>query len=66
MNTSQIGAAIGVLIGLVLVFGGWWQALVVVLLGLVGLVVGRIIDGQLDVHDLFGTLFGAGSGRRNR
>ncbi|MCI1748802.1 MAG: DUF2273 domain-containing protein [Acidipropionibacterium sp.] len=62
MKTSQIGAVIGVLIGLVLVFGGWWQALVVVLLGLVGFIVGRIIDGELDVHDLFGT----GSNRRNR
>ncbi len=62
MSASQIGAGVGVLIGLVLVFGGWWQALVVVLLGLVGLIVGRIIDGQLDVHDLFGT----GPRRRNR
>lgn len=62
MKTSQIGAVIGILVGLVLVFGGWWQALVVVLLGLVGLIVGRIIDGELDVHDLFGT----GPRRRNR
>lgn len=55
MNAATLGAGIGVLIGLVLVFGGWWQALVVVVLGLIGLIVGRIVDGQLDVHDLFGT-----------
>lgn len=62
MNAATIGAGIGMLLGLVLVFGGWWQALVVVVLGLIGLIVGRIVDGQLDVHDLFGT----GPRRRNR
>ena len=27
---------------------------VVLVLGLLGLIIGRIIDGQLDVHDIFG------------
>ena len=30
------------------------QAIVVLVLGLLGLIIGRIIDGQLDVHDIFG------------
>ena len=51
MNASRIGALVGLLLGVIAVCVGVWQAIVVLVLGLLG---GRIIDGQLDVHDIFG------------
>ncbi|MGK2309777.1 DUF2273 domain-containing protein [Cutibacterium sp. V947] len=54
MNASRIGALVGLLLGVVAVCVGVWQAIVVLVLGLLGLITGRIIDGQLDVHDIFG------------
>ena len=47
MNASLIGALVGLLLGVIAVCVGVWQAIVVLVLGL-------IIDGQLDVHDIFG------------
>ena len=54
MNASRIGALVGLLLGVIAVCVGVWQAIVVLVLGLLGLIIGRIIDGQLDVHDIFG------------
>ena len=54
MNTSRIGALVGLLLGVIAVCVGVWQTIVVFVLGLLGLIIGRIIDGQLDVHDIFG------------
>ena len=54
MNASRIGALVGLLLGVIVVSVGVWQAIVVLVLGLLGLIVGRIIDGQLDVHGIFG------------
>ena len=44
----------GLLLGVIAVCVGVWQAIIVLVLGLLGLIIGRIIDGQLDVHDIFG------------
>ena len=54
MNASRIGALVGLLLGVIAVCVGVWQAIVVLVQGMLGLNVGRIIDGQLDVHDIFG------------
>jgi len=54
MNASRIGALVGLLLGVIAVCVGVWQAIVVLVLGLLGLIIGRIIDGQLDVLDIFG------------
>ena len=54
MNASRIGALVGLLLGVIAVWVGVWQAIVVLVLGLLGLSIGRILDGQLDVHDIFG------------
>ena len=54
MNASRIGALVGLLLGVIAVCVGVWQAIVVLVLGLLGLIIGRSIDGQLDVHDIFG------------
>ena len=54
MNASRIGALVGLLLGVIAVCVGVWQAIVVLVVGLLGLIVVRIIDGQLDVHDIFG------------
>ena len=54
MNASRIGALVGLLLGVIAVCVGVWQTIFVFVLGLLGLIIGRIIDGQLDVHDIFG------------
>jgi len=38
----------------VLAFGGWFAFLVTVLFGLIGLLVGLVADGKLDMAGLFG------------
>lgn len=54
MSPSQIGLLTGAILGLVIVFGGPLQALLVVVLALAGLIIGRIVEGNLDVRDIFG------------
>ncbi len=62
MSAARVGALAGLILGVLVVFAGPWRALVVVAFGLVGLIIGRVIDGQLDLRDIFGP--GAGRGRR--
>ncbi|MGF9664249.1 hypothetical protein AAIH25_20525 [Arthrobacter crystallopoietes] len=54
MSTTRWCLAVGLVLGIVLAFGGFVALLIVVLFGLVGLVVGRIAEGKLDVQALFG------------
>lgn len=55
MSASRTGALAGIIVGLVIVLAGFWQAVLVLALGLVGFIIGRIVEGQLDVRDIFGT-----------
>ena len=59
MTRTTIGILIGLTLGLALAFGSFGQMLIVALFGAIGLVVGRILDGELDL----GTYL---SGRRDR
>ncbi|OLR94989.1 hypothetical protein [Actinokineospora bangkokensis] len=53
MNATQTGVIAGLVLGLAAAQG--FLAFVITLaLGFVGLVVGRIVDGELDVSDMFG------------
>ncbi|MGM0929381.1 MAG: hypothetical protein ACQEXN_06710 [Actinomycetota bacterium] len=54
MSFTQWCLAVGLVLGIVLAFGGFVALLIVVLFGLIGLVVGRIAEGKLDVQALFG------------
>ena len=54
MNATQTGLLAGLALGLAGAFGGLAAFLIVLVLGAVGLLVGRALDGQLDLNALFG------------
>ena len=54
MNATQTGLLAGLALGLAGAFGGLGAFLIVLVLGAIGLIVGRILDGQLDLNVLLG------------
>ena len=54
MNATRWCLVIGLVLGIVLAFGGWFAFLVTILFGLIGLVVGLVADGKLDMAGMFG------------
>ena len=54
MSTTRWCVTIGLILGIVLGFGGWLALLATVILGFIGLLVGRVAEGKLDVQALFG------------
>jgi uncharacterized membrane protein len=63
MRSRDLGLIVGLAAGLALAFGGFWAFLLVLVFGAVGLVIGRIVDGELDVSRYTG---GGGPRRRGR
>ncbi|WP_410574785.1 DUF2273 domain-containing protein [Amycolatopsis sp. cmx-4-61] len=54
MNHTHIGLLTGLVLGLAAAFGGFWAFLLVAFLGGLGLLVGRVLDGKLDISALSG------------
>lgn len=54
MNTTLIGLAVGLALGFAVAFGGFAALAIVVLLGALGGLTGRYLDGQLDLSTLTG------------
>jgi hypothetical protein len=54
MNATQTGLLAGLALGLAGAFGGLGAFLIVLVLGAIGLIVGRVLDGQLDLNALLG------------
>lgn len=54
MSATRTCVAVGLVLGIVLAFGGWFAFLVTILFGLIGLLVGLTADGKLDMAGLFG------------
>ena len=52
MNGTMIGAAAGAALALTWVALGFWAFVLVAVAMLVGAVIGRIVDGRLDVRAL--------------
>jgi hypothetical protein len=52
MNGTQVGLILGALLGLALILEGFGEMLIVALFSLIGWVVARVIQGDLDVGDL--------------
>lgn len=50
MNTATVGLAAGMALGFAAYFGGFWAFLLVLVLGAAGLVVGLVLQGDLDVR----------------
>lgn len=61
MNSTSIGLFAGLVIALCTVLDGWSGLGLAVLFGAVGLVVGRVVSGQLDLTQYIG---GSGRGQR--
>ncbi|WP_461169642.1 hypothetical protein [Arthrobacter sp. Z1-15] len=54
MSATKWCLAVGLVLGIVLAFGGWYAFLLTVLFGLIGLLVGLAADGKLDLQSMFG------------
>lgn len=59
MQTKLAGLVVGLALGLAIALGGFTEACVVALFGLVGWVVAKVIEGELDVQQYL-------DGRRQR
>jgi hypothetical protein len=53
MNATGLGLLTGLILGLAGVFGGFSAFVIVLVLGVVGLLVGRVLDGGVDLRQLF-------------
>ena len=54
MSRSSIALFVGLILGLTAAFGTFGSFVIVLLFGAVGLVVGMILDGKMDVAALAG------------
>lgn len=52
MTSAQIGLIAGMGIGLAAIVGGFPGFLLVVALGAIGLILGRVLDGELDLGSM--------------
>ncbi|RJQ85265.1 hypothetical protein [Amycolatopsis panacis] len=53
MNATQTGILAGLILGLAAT-QGFTAFLVTLAVGVIGMVVGRVLDGELDLGDVFG------------
>ncbi|THA75445.1 hypothetical protein [Streptomyces sp. A0592] len=51
MNAATTGLVAGMALGFAAFFGGFWAFLLVAFLGLLGLIIGRMLQGDLELSD---------------
>lgn len=66
LSNTTLGLAAGVALGFAGAFGGFGAFLLVLVLAAVGLLVGRWLDGQLDVNEIADQFRGADRDRVRR
>ncbi|MBQ0925018.1 MULTISPECIES: hypothetical protein [Saccharopolyspora] len=54
MNAVQTGLLAGLILGVAAAAGGFTGFLIALVLGAIGVVVGRVVDGELDLGEVFG------------
>jgi nitrate/nitrite transporter NarK len=54
MNSTTLGLLTGLALGFAGAFGGFGAFLIVLVLAALGLLVGRVLDGKLDLSQLSG------------
>jgi uncharacterized membrane protein len=54
MNFTTLGLLTGLTLGVTAAFGGFVAFLVVLVLAAIGLIVGRVLDGKLDLSQFLG------------
>ncbi|MDQ2789120.1 MAG: hypothetical protein DLM60_22795 [Pseudonocardiales bacterium] len=52
MTATIIGLFTGLILGLAAVLGGFNGFLIALVLGVIGLIIGRVIDGELDLGQI--------------
>lgn len=62
MNNTLIGLAIGVLLAIVIVWGGWKLFLTALILGAIGAAVGAHFDGRINLVEAWNNLIGNNKG----
>jgi uncharacterized membrane protein len=62
MSTTVIGLFTGLLVGLAIAIDGFNGFLLLVVFGALGIVVGKVIDGDIDLS----SMLNSASSRRNR
>ncbi|CAN5374462.1 hypothetical protein BH20ACT5_BH20ACT5_02130 [soil metagenome] len=63
MSPSQTGLLSGLALGFAAAFGGFGAFLIVLALGVIGFVVGRVLEGDLDLGSVLGDRAGGRGGR---
>lgn len=58
MTAARVGILIGAVLALSWIVFGFWAFLFVALAMAIGALIGRIVDGKLDVSSLLGALSG--------
>lgn len=58
MTSARFCIAVGLTLGTVWAFGGFWRMLLVAVVAAVAFGVGRILDGRVDIVDWAGRLQG--------
>ncbi|KPM57517.1 hypothetical protein CcI49_23945 [Frankia sp. CcI49] len=66
MRSGALGLVAGLVAGLALAFGGFGEFLIVLLFGAIGLFVGKIVDGDIDLSRLEWVRARSGSERSAR
>ena len=51
MSKTTMGLAIGLLLGVVWAFGSFGDFILTIVIGVIGLLIGMILDGKLNVGD---------------
>jgi hypothetical protein len=54
MNFTTLGLLTGLTLGVTAAFGGFGAFLIVLALAVIGLLVGRVLDGKLDIGQILG------------
>ncbi len=54
MNPTVIGLFVGLLLGIVFVFAGFAEMLVVAFFGAVGYIVMKVVEGEVDLNQYLG------------
>ncbi|WP_285592022.1 hypothetical protein [Actinomycetospora sp. NBRC 106378] len=54
VSHTALGLIVGLVLGVSAAFGGFVAFLIVLVLGALGLLIGRVLDGQLDLDGLTG------------
>lgn len=54
MNATQTGLLAGLVLGAAGAFGGFSAFVIVLVVGAVGLLIGRVLDGELDLSGVLG------------